>query len=252
MHPSKLATQLAALLIMIGSSEFASAAASQVGPVLIPIDLEQKPLRLGFVLRSPPNQSERSALKVQERGLCKMPLGHAQSLAICDDRRCSERGGWHAANLDRKLRRDQAVALFDGNKPESLMPRDHGNLNDEVLYSEQDFANFVGRRLEDKMKRCDPDLHSCDGALASLVRPRLSDFMRVHAINAMEWVLLCVTGDANMNQEMEDEIPIICKYYNEFIGKEKWNEEENTFIMVLNKYDEIKSGGYGNFKKTLC
>jgi hypothetical protein len=76
--------------------------------------------------------------------------------------------------------------------------------------------------------------------------------MRVHAINAMEWVLLVVTGDANMNQEMEDEIPIICKYYNEFIGEEKWNEEENTFIMVLNKYDEIKSGGYGNFKKTLC
>lgn len=49
------------------------------------------------------------------------------------------------------------------------------------------------------------------------------------------------------DQEIEDEIPILCKFYNEFIGKDKWNENDHTMMMPLNRYDKIKAGGYGNF-----
>jgi hypothetical protein len=56
-------------------------------------------------------------------------------------------------------------------------------------------------------------------------------------------------GDAAFEQEIEDEIPILCKYYNEFIGAGGWEGDDHTMMKVLNKYDAIKAGGYGNFAR---
>jgi hypothetical protein len=58
-------------------------------------------------------------------------------------------------------------------------------------------------------------------------------------------------GDAAFNKDIEDEIHIPCKYYNEFIGPDDWGEDDHTVTMmtVLNKYDMIKAGGHGNFAR---
>ncbi len=65
----------------------------------------------------------------------------------------------------------------------------------------------------------------------------------------MEWILRCGAGDTAFDQDIEDEIPILCKYYNEFIGPDNWGEKDHTMMTVLNKYDRIKAGGYGNFAR---
>ena len=56
--------------------------------------------------------------------------------------------------------------------------------------------------------------------------------------------------DAAFNKDMEDEIPILCKYYNKFIGPDNWNDD-HTMMTVLNKYDRIKAGGYGSFARLI-
>jgi hypothetical protein len=53
------------------------------------------------------------------------------------------------------------------------------------------------------------------------------------------------------DQTQEDELPILCKFYNDFIGEEEWSEEDHSMMMVLNKYDQVKTGGYGNFARFL-
>ena len=75
--------------------------------------------------------------------------------------------------------------------------------------------------------------------------------MWFRAVNAMEWVLHCAIGDAEFDQAVEDEIPILCRYYNNFLGQDEWSEQDHTFMMVLNRYDQIKAGGYGNFARRL-
>jgi hypothetical protein len=38
---------------------------------------------------------------------------------------------------------------------------------------------------------------------------------------------------------------------NTFVGRDHWENNDHTFMMVLNKYDEIKAGGYGNFGRLI-
>ena len=74
-------------------------------------------------------------------------------------------------------------------------------------------------------------------------------FFWLRTVDAMEWVLRCVTKDREFQQEVEDEIPVLCKFYNEYIGEDAWSEEDHTMMTVLNRYDRIKAGGYGNFAR---
>lgn len=82
-----------------------------------------------------------------------------------------------------------------------------------------------------------------------ITQPLLHDFFRIRGTDAMEWMLRCGIGDMDFEQSKEDEIPILCKYYNEFIGEEAWTKNEHTMMEVLKKYEAFKSGGYGNFLK---
>jgi hypothetical protein len=77
----------------------------------------------------------------------------------------------------------------------------------------------------------------------------LREFYWQRAVDAIEWVIQCVVGDRDFKQEIEDEIPILCKFYNEFIGQTLWTEDDHTMMTVLNRYDQIKAGGYGNFAR---
>ncbi len=63
--------------------------------------------------------------------------------------------------------------------------------------------------------------------------------------------LSCGMGDMAFDQDKEDAIPILCRYYNDFIGDEDWTEQDHTMMKVLNKYDKMKAGGYGNFARFL-
>ncbi len=80
-----------------------------------------------------------------------------------------------------------------------------------------------------------------------IIRYRLRDFFWTRTVDAMEWILECGMGATAFDQAKEDEIPILCKYYNEFIGQDEWSEQDHTMMLVLNRYDVMKAGGYGNF-----
>lgn len=80
-----------------------------------------------------------------------------------------------------------------------------------------------------------------------IVRSNLRAYFKIRAVDAMEWILKCVTSDMDFDQAMEDEIPILRRYYNEFIGESNWSENDSSMMMVLNKYNQIKAGKYGNF-----
>ena len=84
-----------------------------------------------------------------------------------------------------------------------------------------------------------------------LIQPFLRRFMFTQAADAMEWVLGCGIGEYDFDQAIEDEIPILCRYYNDFLGTGQWSENDHTMMMVLNKYGEIKARGYGNFARIL-
>jgi hypothetical protein len=67
----------------------------------------------------------------------------------------------------------------------------------------------------------------------------------------MEWAMRCGVGDMAFDHETDEEIPILCAFYNDYIGHDGWSEHEQTIMTVLSKYDEIKAGGYGNFARFL-
>jgi hypothetical protein len=85
-----------------------------------------------------------------------------------------------------------------------------------------------------------------------LIKPRLREFMWQYAVDAMDWVLRCGIGEAEFDEEIEAWIPVVCKYYNEYIGCDGWSEEDHTMMVVLNGYDVVKAGGYGNFGRRLA
>jgi hypothetical protein len=122
-------------------------------------------------------------------------------------------------------------------------------LEREYTVDEREFARFVARKLEKSIARnrgLQIDLHDGD-----LMKRHLREFMWYHAVDAMDWVLRTAIGEYEFDQETEDEIPVICKFYNDFIGQDYWEDDDHTFMMVLNKYDEIKTGGYGNFGRLI-
>jgi hypothetical protein len=86
----------------------------------------------------------------------------------------------------------------------------------------------------------------------AIIRPRLRQFFWLRTVDAMEWILKCYMGDMEFDQTVEDEIPILCKYYNDFVGADRWDEQDHTMMMVLNMYDRIKARGHGNFARFLC
>lgn len=111
---------------------------------------------------------------------------------------------------------------------------------------EQEFVRHICGVLERKMARGGLDLegHRLDG----IIRPKLRDFFWTRAVDAMEWILECGRGRMEFDQDKEDEISVLCRYYNDFITEDGWTEQDHTMMTVLNRYDNIKANEHGNFK----
>lgn len=110
---------------------------------------------------------------------------------------------------------------------------------------EQEFVRHICDVLASKMARDGLDLDGHE--LGCIVRPKLREFFWVRSVDAMEWVIRCGVGDREFEQDKEDEIPVLCRYYNDYITQGEWSEQDHTMMMVLNRYDKIKAGKYGNF-----
>jgi hypothetical protein len=120
----------------------------------------------------------------------------------------------------------------------------------DFTVTEQEFARFVARELEKSiMRKTGVELDLGDG---DLIRSRLTEFMWQYAVDAMDWVIRCGIGEAEFDEEIEAWIPVVCKFYNEFIGCDGWSEEDHTMMTVLNNYGTVKAGGYGNFGRRLA
>ena len=120
----------------------------------------------------------------------------------------------------------------------------------EDTLSEQDFAQHICRVLDRSLERDGINgINLAQGGGARIVGYKLREFYWLRTVDAMEWILHCCMGDTPFIQEIEDEIPILCKYYNEFIGPDNWSDQDHTMMKVLNKYDKFKAGGYGNFAR---
>ena len=110
---------------------------------------------------------------------------------------------------------------------------------------ELEFLEHINCVLKHKM--WDEGLSNLDSRdFCSIIRPRLREFMCIRAVDAMEWVLLCGMGGMGFEQAKEDEIQVLCRYYNDFITPVGWGERDHVFMTVLNKYPELKGGCRGN------
>jgi hypothetical protein len=105
------------------------------------------------------------------------------------------------------------------------------------VWDEQEFIRHICRILEEKLD-CPSDID-----FSHMIGLRLHDFMHIRAVDAMEWVLKCAMGDMPFEQRKEDEIPILCKYYDSFISRENWTDDQNTIMTVLTKYYTLKAKG---------
>ena len=117
--------------------------------------------------------------------------------------------------------------------------------------SEREYVMHICRVLEKSLaENCGLHIDLGEG---ELVRPTLRKFFFARAANAMEWVMRCGVGDMAFDQETEEEIPVLCAFYNDYIGHDDdaWSKHEQTIMTVLSKYDAIKAGGYGNFARFL-
>ena len=94
------------------------------------------------------------------------------------------------------------------------------------------------------LERANPAIDLQEG---QLIQPFLREHMWIRGVDALQWVLHCWMGEWEFDQAIEDEIPIICRYYNDFLGRENWQEDDHIFMDALNKYDELKAKGVGNF-----
>jgi hypothetical protein len=116
--------------------------------------------------------------------------------------------------------------------------------------SEREFAQHICRVLDRSLESNGiTGINMEQGGGAGIVACKLREFYWLRTVDAMDWILRCGMGDAAFSKDIEDEIPILCKYYNEFIGADEWGEDDHTMMKVLNKYDRIKAGGYGNFAR---
>ena len=124
---------------------------------------------------------------------------------------------------------------------------EHTVMRDFTL-SEREYALHICRMLDRQMARDGiTGIHLENDGGVRIVNVNLREFYWKRGVDTMEWILMCAMGEAAFNQEVEDEIPILCRYYNEFIGGDSWTEEEHTIMTVLKKYSVIKTKGYGNF-----
>jgi hypothetical protein len=115
---------------------------------------------------------------------------------------------------------------------------------------EQEFAMHICKVLTQKMEReCDVHIDLCTEGGIDIIQSTLREFYWIRTVDAMEWILHCAMGDMPFDQDKEDEIPILCRYYNDFIGLDRWSEKDHTMMKVLNKYDNLKAGRYGNFAR---
>ncbi len=116
---------------------------------------------------------------------------------------------------------------------------------------EEEFVSHICRVLDDSLAaNCDLHLDLTTNG-RSIIQSKLRDVYRLRAIDNMEWFLLCGAGEVPFDQGVEDELPILCRFYNDFLGGEPaWTDQDHTMMMVLNRYDRIKAGRYGNFAES--
>ena len=145
---------------------------------------------------------------------------------------------------------DSMMKLLNGAKDECLArvgERGRAGTSDD-----EEFVAHICKVLAMRMQGIDLDVGEAGVNLGDIVRHgELRKFFWLRAVDAMEWVLRCVTKDRQFEQEVEDEIPVLCKFYNEYVGEDAWSEEDHTMMTVLNQYDRIKAGGYGNFARCI-
>ncbi len=142
-------------------------------------------------------------------------------------------------------------------KEECLACLEHGGRRTIARDDDKEFVAHICKVLDARL-RWDIDLDpGPEGIyLANIIRQRLREFFWLRTVDAMEWVIRCAAApalDREFEQAIEDEpeIPIPCKFYNEYIGADAWSKEDHTMMTVLNRYDKIKAGGYGNFSRQL-
>jgi hypothetical protein len=116
---------------------------------------------------------------------------------------------------------------------------------------DEEFVEHICKVLNTKLQGIGLDAGADGVHFGNIIRPRLREFFRARTVDAMEWVLMCAALDREFEQAIDDEIPILCKFYNEYIGEGAWSNGDHTMMTVLNRYDRIKAGGYGNFARHL-
>ena len=115
----------------------------------------------------------------------------------------------------------------------------------DYAIDEQEFVLHICKVLSRKMTdECDVLIDFCTH-FGNIIQPTQRKFYWIRTVDAMEWILQCAMGDMPFDQDKEDEIPISCRYYNDFIGLDGWSEQDHTMMTVLNKYDTVKAGRYG-------
>lgn len=119
-------------------------------------------------------------------------------------------------------------------------------LKRDYAVTEQEFVRHICKVLEKSLAdNCDVHIDLSDDQ--GLIQPYIRNFFQIRATNAVEWVIRCAIREIQFEQAIEDEIPILCKFYNDFVGSSRWSNNDKTMMMVLNKYEQIKGGGYGGF-----
>ena len=119
----------------------------------------------------------------------------------------------------------------------------HGTAAGRSDSDKEVFVLHISRIMQAKM--------GLEHDLSVLIRPRLHDFMHIRAVDAVEWILRCGMGEMPFEQRKHEEIPVLCRYYNAFIGPDNWDDDAHTIMTVLNKYETIAAKGMGNFARTL-
>jgi hypothetical protein len=162
-------------------------------------------------------------------------------------------GAWRRLarkNHPDKTRTDDSLTMQELNEAKdqclkSVIERDYAT-------DEQEFVLHICKVLSRKMTdECDHVHVDFCTHVGNIIKPTLRKFYWIRAVDAMEWMIWCAMGDVAFEQAKEDEIPILCRYYNDFLGEAEWTGQDHTMMTVLNKYDTVKAGGHGNFARAV-
>lgn len=107
---------------------------------------------------------------------------------------------------------------------------------------EQEYVQFICKIIDEHLVSIDMKFD-----VEYLIQPQLRKYMWCQAVEAMDWTLRCAVEDMEFDSKIDAEIPILCRYYNNYIQKPNWTVEEDTIMQILSKYDQIKAEGHGNF-----